>query len=388
MNDTIELAKKLIAFESITPAKQDIFDFLIKLFKEHGFETKQLNFNGNGSYEVINLFATYGMSNAGSNAKHFNFACHVDVVPPGNIEDWTENPFNPIIKDGYLYGRGSEDMKGCTAASIISVFNFIKNNKDFNGTISFIITGDEEADSINGVDKVVDWISAQGIRIDGSIATESSSKKILGDQIKVGRKGAVDVHIEIIGKQGHAAYPQLAKNPLHGVSKIIDFFDNYKLDEGNDFFEKSSIQFTQIELNNKAKNVIPERLKVVADMRFNDLWNAESIEKFMNENVSRICEDNDFNHKTNLIFRGLPFHSFDSPFTKDCVKAIKEVTGIDAKQDTGGGTSDARFMQRICPVFEFGTINKTLHKVDECVSVEDLRTTEKIYYKTLENFFN
>jgi succinyl-diaminopimelate desuccinylase len=388
MIDTIDLAKKLIAFESITPAKQDIFDFLIKLFQEQGFETKQLNFNGNGSYEVINLFATYGISNSRSNTKHFNFACHVDVVPPGNIEDWTENPFNPIIKDGYLYGRGSEDMKGCTAASIVSVFNFIKDNKDFNGTISFIITGDEEADSITGVDKVVDWISEQGIKIDGSIATESSSKEILGDQIKVGRKGAVDVHIEIIGKQGHAAYPQLAKNPLHGVSKIINFFDDCKLDEGTEFFEKSSIQFTQLNLNNKAKNVIPERLKVVADMRFNDLWSAESIKDFINKNVSQICKDNGFDHKVDLIFRGLPFHSFDSLFTKGCVKAIKDVTGIDAQQDTGGGTSDARFMQRICPVFEFGTINKTLHKVDECVSVEDLKKTEKIYYKTLENFFS
>ena len=388
MIETIELAKKLIAFESVTPAKQDIFDYLIKLFQEQGFETKQLNFSGNGSYEVINLFATYGMSNAGSNAKHFNFACHVDVVPPGNIEDWTENPFSPTIKDGYLYGRGSEDMKGCTAASIVSVFNFIKNNKDFNGTISFIITGDEEADSINGVDKVVDWISAQGIRIDGSIATESSSKKILGDQIKVGRKGAVDIHIELIGKQGHAAYPQIAKNPVHGISKIINFFDQYELDEGTEFYEQSSIQFTQLNLNNKAKNVIPERLKVIADMRFNDLWNKERIENFIDENVSRICVENGLTHKTKLIFRGLPFHSFDSPFTKNCVKAIKDVTGIDAKQDTGGGTSDARFLQRICPVFEFGTINKTLHKVDECVSIEDLKTTEKIYYKTLENFFS
>ncbi|MAV82327.1 MAG: succinyl-diaminopimelate desuccinylase [Pelagibacteraceae bacterium] len=388
MQDTIELAKKLISFESVTPAKQDIFDFLIKIFKEKGFETKQLNFDGDGSYEVINLFATFGLNKAGSNAKHFNFACHVDVVPPGNLEDWTENPFNPIVKDGYLYGRGSEDMKGCTAASIISTFKFIDNNPNFNGTISFIITGDEEADSINGVDKVVQWISAQGIRIDGSIATESSSEKVLGDQIKVGRKGAVDIHIEVIGKQGHAAYPQLAKNPVHGASKIISFFDSEVLDSGTEYYENSSIQFTQLNLNNKAKNVIPEKLKIVADMRFNDLWDSKKIKEYINNSVSKICKENGFEYNLDLIFRGQPFHSFNNEFTKDCVKAIKEVTGIDTKQDTGGGTSDARFIQRICPVFEFGTINKTLHKVDECVSVEDLKTTEKIYFKTLENFFS
>ena len=141
MLDTIELSKKLISFESVTPAKQDIFNFLIKIFEEQGFSTKQLNFDGDGSYEVINLMATYGPTN--TNAKHFNFLCHVDVVPPGNVEDWDTPPFEPIIKDGYLYGRGSEDMKGCTAASIVSVFKFLKDNKDFNGTISFIITGDE-----------------------------------------------------------------------------------------------------------------------------------------------------------------------------------------------------------------------------------------------------
>ena len=155
MLDTIELSKKLISFDSVTPAKQDIFDFLIKTFEENRFVTKQLNFDGDGSYEVINIMATYGPTN--TNGKHFNFLCHVDVVPPGNLEDWDTHPFEPTIKDGYLYGRGSEDMKGCTAASMVSVFKFIKENKDFNGTISFIITGDEEADSVNGVKKVVKW---------------------------------------------------------------------------------------------------------------------------------------------------------------------------------------------------------------------------------------
>jgi succinyl-diaminopimelate desuccinylase len=230
MLDTIELSKKLISYESVTPAKQDIFDFLINIFKEQGFTTKQLNFDGDGSYEVINLMATFGSPN--TNAKHFNFLCHVDVVPPGNIEDWDTHPFEPTIKDGYLYGSGSEDMKGCTAASMVSVFKFIKDNPDFNGTISFIITGDEEADSINGVDKVVNWLQENNIRIDGSIATESSSEKVIGDQIKVGRKGAVDIQIEIIGKQGHAAYPQLAQNPVHCMSKIISFFDDQILDKG------------------------------------------------------------------------------------------------------------------------------------------------------------
>ena len=218
MLDTIELSKKLISFDSVTPAKQDIFDFLMGVFEENGFTTKQLNFDGDGSYEVINIMATYGPIN--TNGKHFNFLCHVDVVPPGNLEDWDTPPFEPTIKDGYLYGRGSEDMKGCTAASMVSVFKFIKENKDFNGTISFIITGDEEADSVNGVKKVVKWLKENNIRIDGSIATESSSEKIIGDQIKVGRKGAVDVQVEIIGKQGHAAYPQLAQNPLHCLSLI------------------------------------------------------------------------------------------------------------------------------------------------------------------------
>ena len=385
MLDTLELSKKLISYESVTPAKQDIFDFLIKIFEENGFTTKQLNFDGDGSYEVINLMATYGSLN--TNGKHFNFLCHVDVVPPGNLEDWDTHPFEPIIKDGYLYGRGAEDMKGCTAASIVSAFNFIKNNKDFNGTISFIITGDEEADSVNGVDKVVNWLQENNIRIDGSIATESSSKKVLGDQIKVGRKGAVDIEIEVIGKQGHAAYPQMSQNPVHCLSKVIAFFDDQVLDEGAEYFEPSTVQFTQLKLNNEAKNVIPEKLITVADMRFNDNWDEVKIKNYFDKHLSRICSENKCKYNLKLTFRGYPFQAFNDPFTIHCINAIKDVTGIDAAQDTGGGTSDARFIQRICPVFEFGTINKTLHKVNECVSIADLNKTEKIYYKTLENFF-
>ena len=167
-------------------------------------------------------------------------------MPPGTIEEWETHPLEPTIKDGYVYGSGSEDMKGCTAASMVSVFKFIKDNPDFNGTISFSITGDEEADSINGVDKVVNWLQENNIRIDGSIATESSSEKVIGDQIKVGRKGAVDVQIEVIGIQGHAAYPQVAQNPVHCLSKIISFFDDQVLDHGAEYFEHSSLQFTQV----------------------------------------------------------------------------------------------------------------------------------------------
>ena len=371
MLDTIELSKKLISFDSITPAKQDIFNFLIKTFEENGFSTKQLNFDGDGSYEVINLMATYGSPN--TNAKHFNFLCHVDVVPPGNVEDWDTPPFEPTIKDGYLFGRGSEDMKGCTAASMVSVFKFIRDNKDFNGTISFIITGDEEADSVNGVDKVVNWIKENNIRIDGSIATESSSEKVIGDQIKVGRKGAVNIKIEIVGKQGHAAYPQLAQNPVHCMSKMISFFDDQVLDNGAEYFEPSTLQFTQLDLNNKASNVIPEKVIALADMRFNDNWNEEKIKKYFDEHLTRICKENNCSYDLKLTFRGLPFQAFNNPFTIHCLNAIKDVTGLEAKQDTGGGTSDARFMQRVCPVFEFGTINKTLHKVNECVSIGDLR---------------
>jgi succinyl-diaminopimelate desuccinylase len=211
---------------------------------------------------------------------------------------------------------------------------------------------------------------------------------VIGDQIKVGRKGAVDVQIEVIGKQGHAAYPQLAQNPVHCLSKIISFFDDQVLDQGAEYFEPSSLQFTQVNLNNKAKNVIPERLITVGDMRFNDNWDKEKIEAYFNEHLTRICGENNCQYKLKLTFRGMPFQAFDDPFTIHCLNAIKEVTGLEAKQDTGGGTSDARFMQRICPVFEFGTINKTLHKVNECVSISDLQTTEQIYYKTLENFFN
>ena len=186
---------------------------------------------------------------------------------------------------------------------MVSVFKFLKDNPDFNGTISFIITGDEEADSINGVDKVVNWLQENNIRIDGSIATESSSEKIIGDQIKVGRKGAVDIHIEIIGKQGHAAYPQLAQNPVHCMSKIISFFDDQTLDNGAEYFEPSSLQFTQINLNNKAKNVIPEKVITVADMRFNDNWDKEKIQNYFEEHLSRICKENNctYNLKLTLI---------------------------------------------------------------------------------------
>ena len=378
MSETLNIAKELISKKSITPEDAGCQDLMIQRLEKLGFEIENMPHG-----DVKNFYAKKG-----TRSPLIVFAGHTDVVPPGPLEKWVSPPFEPTIKDGYLYGRGSEDMKGCTAASMVSVFKFIKENKDFNGTISFIITGDEEADSVNGVKKVVKWLKENNIRIDGSIATESSSEKLIGDQIKVGRKGAVDVQIEIIGKQGHAAYPQLAQNPLHCMSKLISFFDDQKLDDGAEYFEPSTLQFTQINLNNKAKNVIPEKLITVGDMRFNDNWDQAKIQNYFDKHLTRLCSENNCKYNLKLTFRGMPFQAFDNPFTKHCIKAIKDVTGLEASQDTGGGTSDARFMQEVCPVFEFGTINKTLHKVNECVSVDDLKTTEKIYLKTLENFFH
>ena len=386
MLDTIELSKKLIEFDSVTPAKQDIFDFLIKIFEEQGFDTKQLNFDGDGSYEVINLMATYGSPQ--TNGKHFNFLCHVDVVPPGNIEDWDTHPFEPTIKDGYLYGRGSEDMKGCTAASIISVFKFIKDNPDFNGAISFIITGDEEADSINGVDKVVNWLQENNIRIDGSIATESSSEKVIGDQIKVGRKGAVDVQIEVIGKQGHAAYPQLAQNPVHCLSKIISFFDDQVLDQGAEYFEPSTICCTTIDVGNSANNVIPSRCSATLNIRFNNLHTSSSIISLLNQHIKDIKKSHGSKINMKVKVSGEAFINGDTHFTRTVADVIKKSLKISPVLSTSGGTSDARFIKDVAEVLEVGLVGKTIHQSNEKVALKDIVSLKNLYKAIITRYFS
>ena len=380
--DEIKLSKELIRFPSITPIDAGAIKFLSKKLKSLGFKCQILEFKDKKSPPIKNLYARLG-----NKQPNICYAGHTDVVPPGNYKDWTTNPFNPIIKNNKLIGRGANDMKSSIACFISAVSKYLKNNKKINGSISFLITGDEEGAAINGTKKVVDYLKRKKEKINFCIVGEPTNPKKLGEMIKIGRRGSLSGNLEIFGTQGHVAYPHLSNNPINSLLTICEKLKKNKLDKGTKNFQPSNLEFTGIDVNNKAHNVIPSSVKSQFNIRYNNLHTSKSLKKRINTVIKSVCKKNKCVFKVSYDVSGNAFITNPEKTIFMAKKIIKKITKINPVFSTTGGTSDARFIRKISPCLEFGLVNKSMHKVDECVSISDLKKLTKIYHDILVQYF-
>jgi len=380
--DELQLSKDLIRFPSVTPIDAGAIDYLSKKLKKLGFNCKILEFKDKKNPTIKNLYARLG-----TKQPNLCYAGHTDVVPPGNIKDWTVNPFKPVVKNNYLIGRGANDMKSSIACFLTAVNNFLKSNKKINGSISFLITGDEEAQAINGTKKVVDYLIKKKEKIDFCIVGEPTNPEKLGEMIKIGRRGSLSCNLEILGNQGHVAYPHLSKNPINSLFAICKRLKEKPLDKGNKHFQPSNLEFTGIHVDNKVHNVIPARARVQFNIRYNNFHTAVSLKKLINSIIKSICKKNKTKFKIEFLNSGDSFLTKPGTTIQMARKIIKKITKINTIFSTTGGTSDARFIKKISPCLEFGLVNKTMHKVDECVSLSDLKKLTKIYQNILIGYF-
>ena len=378
----LQLAKELIRFPSITPIDAGVMKFLEKKLKKLGFKTKILEFKEKGFKPVKNLYARLG-----NESPNFCYAGHLDVVPPGNIKDWTINPFKPSIKKGHLIGRGANDMKSSIAAFISAVSKFSTQNKKFNGSISLLITGDEEGDAVNGTKKVVEYLKKKKEKINFCLVGEPTNPSALGEMIKIGRRGSMTGKLVINGIQGHVAYPHRANNPSTTIVKILNEIKNIKFDKGTKDFQPTNLEVTKININNTADNIIPRVAEATFNIRFNNKHSSSSLKKRMNKIFNKISKKNKSKFKIEYRVSGEAFLTKPNATTFMIQKVIKNITKIKPKLSTSGGTSDLRFIKKISPGLEFGLVGKTMHKVDEAVPVKDLRKLTKIYQNILQNFF-
>ena len=378
----IKLAKELIKFPSITPIDAGVMKFLEKKLKKLGFKTKIIEFKEKNFKPVKNLYARIG-----NKEPNFCYAGHLDVVPPGNLNDWTVNPFKPSIKKGYLIGRGANDMKSSIAAFVSAVSIFLKMNSNFKGSISLLITGDEEGEAVNGTKKVVDYLKKKRERINFCLVGEPTNPNKLGEMIKIGRRGSLTGKLTINGIQGHVAYPQRANNPSTTIIKILNDLKNIKFDKGTKNFQPTNLEVTKININNNADNVIPGLAEATFNIRFNNKHSSSSIKKRLNQIFKKISKQNKSKFKIEYRVSGEAFLTKPNNTTFMIQDVIKKVTKIKPKLSTTGGTSDARFIKKISSCLEFGLVGKTMHKVDEAVSLKDLKNLTKIYQNILQRYF-
>lgn len=372
MQDASTLAEKLIAAPSVTPATGLVFDVLETMLAPMGFavhrftcgETSDPGSPAGASGPVENLFA---IRLGPEESKHFAFAGHVDVVPPG--EGWTTAPFAPERRGELLYGRGAVDMKGAIACMVAAVAEVPQEA----GTVSFIVTGDEEGPAIHGTRALIDYMARHGYRPDLCLVGEPTSVNRLGDMMKIGRRGSLNVWLEVAGTQGHVAYPHLADNPLPKLVAMLAEMDALVLDEGTDWFQPSNLEITEIEALNPATNVIPATARARLSVRFNDLHTGAGLA----ERITQIAERHGGNARP--VISGEPFLTPPGAFSAIVAAAVEAETGLEPEPSTTGGTSDARFLRSVCPVIEFGLTNATMHKRDEAVALADLDTLTRIY---------
>ena len=378
----LKLAKELIKFPSITPVDAGVMKFLEKKLKKLGFKTKILEFKEKSFRPVKNLYARLG-----TEGPNFCYAGHLDVVPPGNIKDWTINPFKPSVKKSHLIGRGANDMKSSIAAFVSAVSTFLKKNKKFNGSISLLITGDEEGDAVNGTKKVVEYLKNKKEKINFCLVGEPTNPNKLGEMIKIGRRGSLTGKLTIFGLQGHVAYPHRANNPSTIIIKVLKEFKDIKFDRGTKDFQPTNLEVTKINIDNTADNVIPATADATFNIRFNNKHSSKSLIKKLNKILVKINKKNKSKFKINYRVSGEAFLTRPNETTFMIKNIIEKVTNVKTKLSTTGGTSDLRFIKKISPGLEFGLVGKTMHKVDEAVSIKDLRNLTKIYSKILEGYF-
>ena len=387
MNDAFSIARDLIRCRSVTPADAGALGVLEDLLKAAGFEVNRVTFSEPGTADIDNLYARIGDS-----APHITFAGHTDVVPAGDESAWSHGAFSGDVKDGFVYGRGAVDMKGGIACGVAAVLQYLadhggKPREDGKGSISFLITGDEEGVSINGTIKLLQWAAARGERFDHCVLGEPSNLEVLGDCIKIGRRGSQSGTLYVDGVQGHVAYPHRASNPVPDISRLIVALSDQPLDHGSAQFQASNLEFTSVDVGNPASNVIPGQARAKFNIRYNDNHTQDLLRKLLEERLEKATGNR---IRARIVWEPSNSNVFvtkPGPFTELAVAAIEEVTGRRPELSTSGGTSDARFISHYCPVIEFGLVGQTMHQVDERTPVADLEKLTKIYRRVLERYF-
>lgn len=383
--DTIELAQALIKRPSVTPRDAGALDVLQEALEHLGFTCHRLPF-GEGeegdNARVDNLYARLG-----TEAPNFCFAGHTDVVPVGDPDGWSVDPFAAEIKDGTLYGRGASDMKGAIAAFVAAAARFLERERGrLPGSISLLITGDEEGEAVNGTKKVLDWLADQDETLDMCLVGEPTNPRELGDMIKIGRRGSLNGYLTVHGTQGHTAYPHLADNPIHRLVHMLDALAAEPLDDGTEHFQPSNLQITTVDVGNPATNVIPAAARATFNVRFNDLHSGASLKAWLKETLNTAFAEMGKGGRYELEIKvsGESFLTPPGPLSDAIAKAVEAETGRKPELSTSGGTSDARFIKDHCPVAEFGAIGQTMHKADERMAVADLVRLSRIYERVLE----
>jgi succinyl-diaminopimelate desuccinylase len=383
MNDALSIAQALIRCPSVTPIDAGALGVLETLLKQHGFTTHRVTFSEAGTADVDNLYARIG-----DGAPHITFAGHTDVVPAGDEAAWRHGAFSGEVKDGFLYGRGAVDMKGGIACSAAAVLQYLADHGGKpKGSISFLITGDEEAASINGTVKLLKWVTDRGEKFDHCVLGEPSNQQEIGDCIKVGRRGSQSGTLYVDGLQGHVAYPHRASNPVPEISRLIVAINDEPLDHGSAQFQPSNLEFVSVDVGNGAFNVIPGQARATFNIRYNDLHTQASLRELVETRLAKAAGDR---IKTRIVLEPSNSNVFvtkPGAFTDLAVSAIEEVTGRKPDLSTTGGTSDARFIASYCPVIEFGLLGQTMHQVDERASVRDIETLTKVYRGILNRYF-
>jgi succinyl-diaminopimelate desuccinylase len=383
MNDALSIARELLRCPSVTPADAGALGVLENILKAAGFEVHRISFSEPGTADIDNLYARIG-----SSAPHISFAGHTDVVPAGDDTAWSHGAFSGDVKDGLLYGRGAVDMKGGIACSVAAVLDYLGSHGGKpKGSISFLITGDEEDVAVNGTVKLLQWVAERGDKLDHCVLGEPSNVEVLGDCIKIGRRGSQSGTLHVEGIQGHVAYPQRANNPVPDISRLIVALSDEPLDRGSAQFQASNLEFTSVDVGNTATNVIPGQARAKFNIRFNDNHNHESLRQLVEERLAKAAGNR---IRARIVWEPSNSNVFvtkPGAFTDLAVAAIEEVTGRKPELSTSGGTSDARFISRYCPVIEFGLVGQTMHQIDERTPVSDLEKLTKIYRGVLDRYF-
>ena len=376
-SDAKDLLVKLINCKSVTPNDDGALSVIENALNANNFKCERLIF-GSGDEKVQNLFARLG-----NKSPHICFAGHSDVVPEGDIEHWKFSPFDGEISDGKIFGRGAVDMKGSIASYLSAAIDWIKKNKSFDGSISFLITGDEEGPAINGTRKVLEWMEANGQIPDMCVVGEPTNTTKVGDTIKIGRRGSLNGSLTVFGEQGHVAYPHLALNPFPILMKMLEPLLEGELDKGTKNFPPTNASITSIDTGNNAVNVIPSSVKAKFNIRFNDSQDKEKLESFLKSHFDEVYK----NYEIEFSCNAEPFLTKPGKLIDIIKSAIFKKTNILADLSTTGGTSDARFISQFCPVVEFGLVGKTMHQINENVLIDDLNLLSEIYYEFLNEIF-
>jgi succinyl-diaminopimelate desuccinylase len=385
VTDVVELTRALVRCESVTPREAGALQHLERTLASLGFSCERMDFSQAGTDDVANLYARIGNS-----GRHFCFAGHSDVVPVGDLSSWTIGPFSAELSDGYLFGRGAADMKGAIAAFTDAATRFLsKRGRDFGGSISLLITGDEEGPAVNGTVKMLKRLAERGETIDACVVGEPTSSKRFGDMMKIGRRGSMNVDMVVRGVQGHVGYPERLDNPIHRLSALIEALVREPIDKGSTHFQPTSLQFTTVDVGNKATNIAPGMVRARFNTRFNDLWTSQTLLAHLRERLDRAHAALGGNGTIELSAEvsGESFFTPPGPLSELVAGAIRDVVGVEAELSTTGGTSDARFIRSYCPVLEFGLVGETMHKVDEKSAVADLRTLTRVYETVLDRYF-